>query len=116
MGESGLFSLKVNANNWEKLETKEYEESYHMWAKVIQINENDVYFISGFKQSYPDNYVLSKACFRYSVKNKTFERIADIKTARSTFGITSVNEYIYAFGGNIGTIQSFGDPVEIKAI
>lgn len=73
------------------------------------MNENDIYFISGFKRPEPDRYILSNACYRYSVKNQSCQRIADIKTARSTFGITSVNEYIYALGGNRGTNESLGD-------
>ena len=61
------------------------------------MNETDLYFISGMLNDEAATKV--SECFRYNIKTKEMTKIAPIKRARSSFGITHIRNYIYVLGG-----------------
>eukprot|EP00347_Sterkiella_histriomuscorum_P015056 403358475 len=66
--------------------------------KVIQVNESDVYFIAGMHDSGLKS--LTKKCYRFNLRNRTVERIANTLVVRSGFGICNIGTKIYIMGGN----------------
>ena len=74
-----------------------------IWNKVIQVNETDVYFISGkFETS---SFKKACDCFRYNIHTKEMTKIAPIKHPRTAFGLTHIRNYIYVFGGDEHVLQ-----------
>jgi hypothetical protein len=41
-------------------------------------------------------------CFKYNANAKTLAKIANIKEARSAFGIVNIKQYIYVISGSQG--------------
>lgn len=88
---------------YKKLTTKSTGKRWPMWPKIIQVNESDVYIISG-NDSVPKNqnsrFMKNIASvFKYNILTKRVEEKARLPTPRQAFGICHIGKYIYIAGG-----------------
>ena len=74
-----------------------------VWNKVIQVNETDVYFISG--KYVTSSFKKASDCFRYNIETKEMTKVAPIKHPRTAFGLTHMRNYISVLGGDENILQ-----------
>lgn len=73
-----------------------------MWAKIIQINKRDVFFIGGTE----NHYIASARNFHLCLITKRLTEKARMRKARYAFGVCNMNHHLYAIGGCVQNNQS----------
>lgn len=103
---TSLYIYDTGTNQWSKGENMPSA----LGAGGVCANDGYIYYCGGIDE----NKAISNRFYRYDIKNKSWQQLPDMPTARDHLRIEAIGDYIYAISGrkddlrfNLSTVEAF---------